>query len=168
MRRVVIRDAVPPDARALYELSLPFVEGGELLARPPSYFEAHLAEFRLIEVDGRVSGCVGMHRYRDTAELYNVCVARGHHRLGLGRRLIVDALARAAAQGYGEVFLLSAVAADWFARFGFSAMHIADLPPGRACAMVPGRGSVAMRCALRNRAAQPRRLPSRPHGAWAA
>jgi amino-acid N-acetyltransferase len=164
---VVIRSAVPPDAGALHELSLPFVAGGALLPRPPSYFDANIGDFRVVEVDGRIAGCVGVHRYHDAVELYNVCVAGGHHGLGLGRLLVVDALAHAAADGYAEVFLLSAVAAGWFARFGFRAMAVADLPPGRARLMVPGRSSTPMRRRLRRGATHSAPAPAQ-RTAWAA
>jgi len=165
---VVIRDAVPPDTPALHALSLPFVASGALLARPRSFFDANVGDFRVVEVDGQVAGCVGIHRYDDTAELYNVCMAGGHHGLGLGRMLVVDALTQVAAAGYHDVFLLSAVAADWFARLGFSAMPIADLPPGRARMMVPGRNSTPMHRRVRRGTPLAARRPSTRRAAWAA
>lgn len=86
---------------------------------PTVGFELALGTAVVAREDGRIVGCAAIEPYGSVALLRSVCVAPDHRGIGLGRRLVEQAEATAAALEVAELFLLTETAADWFARLGY-------------------------------------------------
>jgi amino-acid N-acetyltransferase len=81
----------------------------------------HFGEFLVARDGERVVGCVGQERYGNVALLRSLAVSPGLRRSGLGKSLTKRLLDEARSFGVIEVVLLTAAAADFFARhFGFT------------------------------------------------
>lgn len=77
---------------------------------------------------GVVLGVAGLQRHGKVGLLRSVVVDPGHHGLGIGRMLVSERLATAAAAGVDEVYLLTESAVHWFRGFGFAQATRADAP----------------------------------------
>lgn len=71
------------------------------------------------ELNAVVVGSAALDVRGDWALLRSVAVARDLATLGVGTRLVTDALELAHTLQLASVFLLTTAAADWFLRFGF-------------------------------------------------
>jgi amino-acid N-acetyltransferase len=78
---------------------------------------------------GKVVGSAGLEIYDKAALLRSVAVDERLRGQGLGQRLTEAALDMARQAGVDSVYLLTRTAADFFPRFGFSAIDRAELPP---------------------------------------
>ena len=92
---------------------------------PTDGFELALATAVVAREDGRIVGCAAIEPYGSVALLRSVCVAPGHRGIGLGRRLVDQAEAVAAALEIAELFQttkqnVSLHAKNIFERFGVS------------------------------------------------
>lgn len=96
---------------------------------PTDGFELALATAVVAREDGRIVGCAAIEPYGSVALLRSVCVAPGHRGIGLGRRLVDQAEAVAAALEIAELFLLTETAADWFAQLGYVPVSRDFAPP---------------------------------------
>ncbi|MDD9207744.1 amino-acid N-acetyltransferase [Georgenia sp. 10Sc9-8] len=116
---VVVRQALPADARAIRDLVTPYANARILVAKElVAYFEA-VQEFVVAEVDGRVQGCGALHvLWDDIAEVRTLAVAPGQRGRGLGHRLLEVLLDRARGLGLRRVFCLT-FEVDFFAAHGF-------------------------------------------------
>jgi amino-acid N-acetyltransferase len=86
---------------------------------PTDGIEFALGSAVVAREDGRVVGCAAIEPYDRVGLLRSVAVAPGNRGLGLGRRLVQEAEAVAAARGIAELFLLTETAAEWFPRLGY-------------------------------------------------
>ncbi|MEU8778374.1 GNAT family N-acetyltransferase [Streptomyces sp. NPDC048606] len=138
-----VRPARPGDAHALYALSRAFVPSGELRARPPHHYRAHLREFLVVEdAGGRPAGCVAVRdEGHGVAVLHNFCVARGSQGLGIGSALLRAALSRARRLAAGRIFTATRGSAVLFLRHGFEPVAPERAPAAWASALDPDRGS---------------------------
>ncbi|NUO43027.1 MAG: GNAT family N-acetyltransferase [Streptomyces sp.] len=141
---VRFRRARAEDAEAMYRLSLPFMDTGQLLVRERALFETLSEDFRVLEADGEVVGCAGLRGFDTLAEIYNVAVDENRHGLGLGRLLLASMVGAAHAEGYPQVLVFSKTTSAWFARYGFRPVDSAGLPAARLALVDPARESVAL------------------------
>jgi amino-acid N-acetyltransferase len=88
-----------------------------------------LDEFLVAEEAGRVVAAAGLERYGDDALLRSVVVDRVARGRGVARHLVDEVLARAAARGVGDVYLLTTTAEGWFAGLGFEPVDRVAVPP---------------------------------------
>lgn len=79
----------------------------------------HIDHFLLADAGGRIVASAGLERYGRQALLRSVAVAPDHRGRGLGRRLVLSILERAAGQQVQEIYLFTTSAAGYFRRFGF-------------------------------------------------
>jgi amino-acid N-acetyltransferase len=86
---------------------------------PVSDVKEHLPAFTLAKERQLVVGSVGLESYARVSLLRSLCVAESHRGQGIGAALVADVLARAAAQGTRELYLLTTSAASYFMNFGF-------------------------------------------------
>jgi amino-acid N-acetyltransferase len=82
----------------------------------------HFRDFLVArEADGRLAGCVGQERHGKVALLRSLAVSPAHQGQGLGRELVLEAIAAARHHGVTELVLLTTTAAAFFERhFGFA------------------------------------------------
>lgn len=115
----------PADRPVLEELlrahGLPADDCGEQIDR-----------FHAIYDGDRLAAAGALEPAGDAALLRSLVVAPGWRGRGLGRRLTEFLLARARADGYRAVYLLTETAADYFVRFGFVPAARATVPPAVA------------------------------------
>lgn len=116
---VVVRQALPADARAIRDLVTPYANARILVAKElVAYFEA-VQEFVVAEVDGRVQGCGALHvLWDDIAEVRTLAVDLEYRGQGLGHLLLDVLLERARSLGLTRVFCLT-FEVDFFAAHGF-------------------------------------------------
>ena len=84
--------------------------------------QAHLSAFVVAVAGSEIVGMAGAEVYGEVALLRSVAVASGLHRQGIGVSLVGRLLREAKRRGIREVYLLTATAADFFPRFGFTRM----------------------------------------------
>ena len=127
-RSVIVRPAVPADARRIYELVEPYAQERVLIAKELiSYFEA-IQEFLMAELpdgDGswRAVGCGALHvMWDDIAEIRTLAVDRAYLRRGVGRHLLTALIERARTLGLKRLFCLT-FEVDFFQQLGFEVIE---------------------------------------------
>ena len=125
---VIVRPALPADARRIFDLVAPYAQERILIAKELiAYFEA-IQEFLMAELpdeDGtwQVVGCGALHvMWDDIAEVRTLAVAREHQGRGVGRHLLGALIERARALGLKRVFCLT-FEVDFFRRMGFEVIE---------------------------------------------
>ncbi len=119
-----IRAARPADVRAIDALVQPLANGQILLGKDlVAYYEA-IQEFLVaVDEDDVVVGCGALHvMWEDLAEVRTLAVADSVRGQGVGHRILVALLGRAAQLGLSRVFCLT-FEVDFFARHGFREMQ---------------------------------------------
>ncbi|QDB80343.1 amino-acid N-acetyltransferase [Georgenia sp. 311] len=121
---VIVRPALPADARRIYDLVTPYAQERILIAKELiSYFEA-IQEFLVAELPGEdgtweVVGCGALHvMWDDIAEVRTLAVSQEHQRRGVGRHVLSALLERARILGLRRVFCLT-FEVDFFQQLGF-------------------------------------------------
>ena len=99
---------------------------------PEDGIEDHLSTTLVAREAGRVVGSAAVELYGPHALLRSVAVSEDHRGVGLGRRLVREALALARERGAYTAYLLTETADGFFPRFGFSAVD--DRRCRRGCA----------------------------------
>jgi amino-acid N-acetyltransferase len=77
---------------------------------------------------GRLVGVVGIEVYRSVGLLRSLAVAEARRQGGLGRALVSNAEAWAAAQGVKTLYLLTTTAAAFFVRLGYEVISRSEAP----------------------------------------
>ena len=90
-------------------------------ALPLDGVAAHLGDFLVAEMDGRIAGVAGLERYGDAALLRSVAVDPSLRGTGVGALLTRRALESAALGGARAVYLLTTTAEGYFPKHGFRA-----------------------------------------------
>jgi len=80
-----------------------------------------------IEEDGRIVGCAAIERYGTAALLRSVAILKSHRGRRIGETLVATVIQNARDR-VQAVFLLTTTAADWFPRFGFTAVSRNEVP----------------------------------------
>jgi N-acetylglutamate synthase-like GNAT family acetyltransferase len=118
---LTIRPANPNDWRAVKSL----LEENEL---PLDGAREHLDSYLLAIDNGPVVGCAGTELYGDIALLRSVAVAPLLQGGGIGKKLVSRLLEDAKHQQLSRIYLLTANAPEYFAKFGFEPVPIEDAP----------------------------------------
>jgi amino-acid N-acetyltransferase len=109
----ILRQARPADLPAVIDL----LSGAGL---PTAGVPVGLAGFIVAESAGGLVGTAGLERYGTAALLRSVVVAPDARGTGLGAALVERIIADSAAQGVGDLYLLTTTAETYFPRHGFS------------------------------------------------
>jgi len=125
---VIVRPALPADARRIFDLVAPYASERILIAKELiSYFEA-IQEFLMAELpaddgDWQVVGCGALHvMWDDIAEIRTLAVDPQHLRRGVGRHLLTALIERARLLGLKRLFCLT-FEVDFFERMGFEVIE---------------------------------------------
>mgnify|MGYP002380715220 CR=1 FL=1 len=103
----MIRSARPEDIPAI--LGLIQTHSDHLLERSPEEVEALLPTFWVAEVDDEIVGCCCLEIYsRKIAEVRSLVVKEGARRRGLGRGLVLEAVAEARRREIAEILTVTA------------------------------------------------------------
>ena len=133
---VVVRHALPSDARTIRDLVEPYARNRILIPKElVGYFES-LQEFLVAEVrdpggggGGLVVGCGALHvMWDDLAEVRTLAVHRDWRRHGVGHAVLLRLLDRARDLGLRRVFCLTFVV-HFFASHGFEVIDGTPVSP---------------------------------------
>jgi len=104
------------------------VQAGRMLPRKPDEMKKLIADWLVIEVDGKVVGCVSLIFYNnELCELRSLAVHPDYQGRGLGKQLIGGAVELAKAHNMRRVLSLTR-AAKVFDRAGFKIDMVANYP----------------------------------------
>jgi amino-acid N-acetyltransferase len=148
-RPPVIRAASLDDVAAIHRLIERHIADGRLLPRQPDEIAAHASRF-LVAVEGRrVVACADLAPLsRHVAEVRSLVVSDAARSRGIGRRLVDELAARAAASGFETLCAFTHVA-GYFVHMGFSIVPHTWLPEKiqadcRSCALFRTCGQYAV------------------------
>ncbi|GLW55585.1 GNAT family N-acetyltransferase [Kitasatospora phosalacinea] len=140
------------DARALYELSLPFLRTGALRARTPADYRRAADTFLVVRGPGGAPDACAALRvlapspgHPPTGVLHNLCVRADRQGRGLGGLLVAAVLAHARRSALSAVVTATTGDGALFTRHGFARLPTAAAPPSWAAELDPSRGSRVFR-----------------------
>ncbi|MFE1316239.1 GNAT family N-acetyltransferase [Kitasatospora phosalacinea] len=140
------------DARALYELSLPFLRSGALRARTPADYRRAADTFLVVRgPDGTPDACAALHvlapepGHPPTGVLHNLCVRSDRQGRGLGGLLVTAVLAHARRSTLSAVVTATTGDGALFTHHGFTRVPTTAAPPSWAAELDPSRGSRVFR-----------------------
>jgi len=117
---VTLRRALPSDVPGLLALINGYAGRGLLLPRSEPSLRAHLADFTVAEVEGRLAGCGALSTLGPgLGEVRSLAVAEDRNGRGLGHLLVDHLLEEAALRGFREVLALTR-RQHFFQRLGFT------------------------------------------------
>ncbi|SPA28371.1 GNAT family N-acetyltransferase [Cupriavidus taiwanensis] len=122
MKDLRIRAAVPTDAPAV----------GEVLERcglPLDGVPRLLEHFHVAVLGTQIIGCAAGERCGETVVIRSVAVLPEHRDQGVATHVVRAALMRARANGARRAVLLASSCPSYFARYGFTLVPAAKLPP---------------------------------------
>jgi N-acetylglutamate synthase-like GNAT family acetyltransferase len=121
MERLIIRDAIPQDIKALTQiLETVDLKTQDVLAPGTQFWLAH-------EKQGQMVGCAGMEFGETAVLLRNVAILPEFRKQGLGEELVEHALTYAQNQGYKAVYLFSVRSGGYWQRMGFREVTVDEL-----------------------------------------
>ncbi len=124
----LVRKARTADAVAMQRLINGYADKGAMLHRSLSELYENIRDLFVVEEDGQVIGCGGLHvSWKDLAELKSLAVAESCQGRGYGKRLIKTCIAEAGELGLSRVFALTYVPA-LFVKSGFQEVDRSMLP----------------------------------------
>jgi amino-acid N-acetyltransferase len=148
-RPPVIRAASGDDVEAIHQLIERHVADGRLLPRRREELSAHASRFVVAVQGRRVVACADLAPLsRRVAEVRSLVVSDGARSRGIGRRLVDELAARAAASGFETMCAFTHVA-GYFVHMGFSIVPHTWLPEKieadcRSCALFRACGQYAV------------------------
>ncbi len=126
---LVARSACKADAPAIHSLIESAAAEGKALARSLADIERHICQFVVVEVDETPSACASLVEWPPTiGEVRSVAVSAAQQGKGAGRAAVMAIIAKARADALSTLVLLTKCP-EFFARLGFEAIEIDDLPP---------------------------------------
>jgi amino-acid N-acetyltransferase len=148
-RQPVIRVASAGDADAIFRLIQQHVADGRLLPRRRDEIATHASRFVVAVLGRRVVACADLAPLsRHVAEVRSLVVSDEVRSRGVGRRLVDELAARAAASGFETLCAFTHVA-GYFVQMGFSIVPHTWLPEKieadcRSCALFRSCGQYAV------------------------
>jgi amino-acid N-acetyltransferase len=125
----VIRAATVDDVPSLLKLMDTYMRDEVLVPRTAEDLESRIDDFLIYQVDESIHACGALHPKGDGwAEVAAIAVDTSLTSRGVGRKLVEALFTRASERGLTNLYLLTTQAADWFARLGFVAGRLEDLP----------------------------------------
>jgi N-acetylglutamate synthase-like GNAT family acetyltransferase len=146
---LVVRPATAADADAIHALIARHVTEGHLLPRTRDEIAAHVSRFVIALEGDSVVACADLAPLgRAVSEVRSLVVAAAARARGIGRRLVDDLKARAAAAG-GETLVAFTHSPGYFLQMGFSIVPHVSVPEKiekdcRACAQFRHCGQYAV------------------------
>jgi amino-acid N-acetyltransferase len=122
------REALLRDAEQIHDLIASYSGDGTLLPRTLPEICENIRDFVVVEDDGRIIGCGGLHLYGPhLAEVRSIAVYPDVKGKGAGRALIDELLKQAERQEVTSVCLFTRIP-EFFARMGFATAVREQIP----------------------------------------
>lgn len=127
------RSATLEDIGGILAMIKPLEQAGVLVQRDRSLLEQEIDQFRVMEMDGLITGCAALYPLAgtDMGELACLATHSDYRRRGEGEALLQAIERDAKAAGLKTLFVLTTQTADWFADHGFAPRELSDLPSKR-------------------------------------
>lgn len=128
-----LREAGPDDVGAVLHLIAPLEADGTLVRRPREIIERDIAQFSILEHDGKVFGCASLLPFpqEGMGEMACLTVHPDAREQGDGDRLLRHIEVRARGLGLKQLFVLTTRTTHWFLKRGFRMAEVDDLPAER-------------------------------------
>lgn len=126
----MIRKAIISDVRSIHGLLHLYGKRGELLPRPLTRIYDHLRDFTVFvdDTSGKVTGCCALQFcWEDLAEIRSLAVHPDYTGLGVGTRLLEEAVTEAIQYQIRRLFTLT-YRPSFFQQFGFEQIDRSELP----------------------------------------
>ena len=128
MAEVVTRKATVQDAQQIMELVNSLAADQIMLPRSPASVIENIRDFTIVEVDGELAGCGGLHVvWSDLAEVRSLAVSPTIQSKGLGRRIVEHLVEEDEQLGIAKLFAFTYVP-GFFEKLGFGVVEHASLP----------------------------------------
>lgn len=125
---MILRKARIHEVRRIKQLIEQHMHEGFMLPRPLSELYENLRDFWVVEEDGEVHGCAGLHIvWENLAEIKSLVVDHFGRKKGWGKKLVEACLDEAQEMKIGRVFALTQIA-DFFGKLGFQVIDKSELP----------------------------------------
>lgn len=122
------RRAILPDAEQVHHLVESFSQADTLLPRPLSDICENIRDFYVVEENGNILGCGGLHLYgMHLAEIRSICVSTEHQHQGAGSALM-EALLNEAEHHQVTCVCLFTLVPSFFTKFDFRVVNRDDIP----------------------------------------
>jgi amino-acid N-acetyltransferase len=122
------RPAKVEDVGAIHDLLQGYADKGNLLPRSVQDIEINLADFRVIELDGRILACGALELFPNKlGEVRSLAVDETYGRAGLGTLLVTGLINEARMRGLTRLMALTYVP-SFFHKLGFRTVPKATLP----------------------------------------
>jgi amino-acid N-acetyltransferase len=140
-----IRSMVHADIPEVLTLMQPAIDEEILVPRNEDLLEEHLADYVVYEVDGTLHGCGALHAYGSKfGEIAGIAVDEMYGNVGIGKKIVLYLLKKAAGLKMKKAFILTTQSADWFSKLGFVKADVADLPEEKRAAYNKKRNSLVL------------------------
>jgi amino-acid N-acetyltransferase len=124
----MIRKAKIKDIKQIQELIACFAKLDVMLPRSLNELYENIRDFWVYIDKGKLLGCAALHiSWDDLAEIKSLAVAKNMQGRGIGRNLVLAALAEAEVLGAKKVFVLT-YKSDFFKKLGFKKIKHDALP----------------------------------------
>jgi len=124
----MIRKAKVEDIKQIQELIGFFASQDAMLPRSLNELYESIRDFWVYEDEGKLAGCAALHiSWDNLAEIKSLAVVKKSQGKGVGRDLVLTALAEAKALGAKKVFALT-YQPDFFKKLGFKRIKHEGLP----------------------------------------
>ena len=124
----MIRKAKISDVKDIQTLVNSYAEKDLMLPRSMNNLYDNIRDYYVLEVDGKVKGCVALNIvWDDLAEVKALAVDESEKGKGWGRNLVETCLAEAKELGIKKVFALTLIK-DFFNKLGFKTVQKRRLP----------------------------------------
>ena len=145
----MIRKAKMSDVFEIKELINSYAADGCMLSRSLDSLYSTIRDFVVMEKDGHVIGCCGVHPdWEDLGEVVSFAVARPYVRQGIGMAMLESCTEDAKKLGIGRLFVLTS-SPEYFEKRGYEQIKKEKLPwkiwaDCVNCSKYPNCGSVAL------------------------
>ncbi len=125
----LLRAANINDVAGIVALITPLELNGTLVTRSRELLENEIDNFQVVELEGTIIACAAFYPLDDQAgELACIAIDPHYQNKGYGERLLKKLEAKAAAQGFKSVFVLTTMTDHWFIEKGFKLDTVDALP----------------------------------------
>lgn len=122
------RRAILPDAEQIHHLVESFSQADTLLPRPLSDICENIRDFHVVEENGTILGCGGLHLYGPhLAEIRSICVSPEFQHRGAGT-LLMEALLGEGEHHHVTCVCLFTLVPSFFTKFDFRVVTREDIP----------------------------------------
>jgi amino-acid N-acetyltransferase len=126
---MILRKAVPSDAKLIHDMLVPYANEGIILRRPLPEIEMSIPNFFVAEEDGQIVGTVAFYSYGEhLKEIRSLAVSPSAKGKGIGRGLVEYAVAAIRGESpAAKIFTLTWIP-DFFVKLNFHPVEMSTLP----------------------------------------